>query len=112
MKPRVFLAHRQGFAWFTSPHLSFIKLRKSRRAGARRCRKLSGVISNASAATVSLTPKMRRGRWSSVARDQGKEAFQKYRTASPWSQQVGVRISTFGIGELLRRPQSTFEDLK
>src|SRR5882724_11574576 len=58
MKPRVFLAHRQGFAWFTSPHLSFMKLRKSRRARARRCRKLSGVISNTSAATVSLTPKM------------------------------------------------------
>src|SRR5258706_15852801 len=58
MKPRVFLAHRQGFAWFTSPHLPFIKLRRSRRARARRCRKLSGVISNTSAATVSLTPKM------------------------------------------------------
>src|SRR6201981_217455 len=33
MKPRVFLAHRQGFPWFTSPHLSFMKLRKSRRHG-------------------------------------------------------------------------------
>src|ERR1700720_2103330 len=46
-----------GFAWFTSPHLSFMKLRRSRRARASRCRKLSGVISNTSAPTVSLTSK-------------------------------------------------------
>src|ERR1700757_803348 len=41
MKPRVFLAHRHGFAWFTSPHLSFIKLPKSRRA---RSQALSKVV--------------------------------------------------------------------
>jgi hypothetical protein len=33
---RVFLAHRQGLARFTSPHLSFMKLRRSRRARASR----------------------------------------------------------------------------
>src|SRR6202040_2684138 len=43
-----------GVRRFTSPHLSFIKLPRSRRARARRCRKLSGAISNTSAATVSL----------------------------------------------------------
>src|ERR1700747_3736401 len=41
-----------------SPHLPFMKLRRSRRARARRWRKLSGVISKSSAATVSLAPKM------------------------------------------------------
>src|SRR6266446_4830322 len=55
IKPRVFLAHRQGFAWFTSPHLSFMKLRRSRRARARRWRKLLGVISKSCGNGVAYT---------------------------------------------------------
>lgn len=45
MNPRVFFAHRQGFAELTRPHLSFMKLCKSRRARLSRWRKFSGLIS-------------------------------------------------------------------
>src|SRR2546428_10346087 len=53
MKPRVFFSQRQGLAGSTSPHLSFMKLCRSRRARARRWRKLSRLISSSSAPTRS-----------------------------------------------------------
>src|SRR3989441_12418877 len=58
MNPRVFFAHRQGLARFTSPHLSFMKLCRSRRARASRCLKFSRLISRSSAPIVSLTSKI------------------------------------------------------
>ena len=53
MKTCVFFAQRQGLDGFTSPHLSFMKLCKSRRARDRRCRKMSRLIASSSAPTVS-----------------------------------------------------------
>jgi hypothetical protein len=49
MKPRVFLAQRQGFDRFTSPQRSFMKLCRSRRARASRWRKFSRLTLSSSA---------------------------------------------------------------